>query len=228
MGLDDVVPMGAARAVNNRAWWLRTLHQWHWISSALCLLGMLLFSLTGITLNHAAQIEARPVVENREREMSPPLRERLAAIAASHLAAGNGKAATSKGPDLPADVVQWLRAELAVDLRGRESEWSQAEVYVPLPRPGGDAWLRIGLEDGLVEYESTDRGWISYLNDLHKGRHSGAVWSWFIDVFAIACLVFSITGLLILKMHAANRPSTWPMVGLGVVVPLLLAILFIH
>ena len=42
-----------------------------------------------------------------------------------------------------------------------------------------------------------------------------------------AC-VFSVTGLLILKMHAANRPSTWPMVGLGLVLPLLLALLFIH
>ena len=78
-----------------------------------------------------------------------------------------------------------------------------------------------------LEYESTDRGWISYLNDLHKGRHSGIAWSWFIDVFAVACLVFSVTGLLILKLHAANRPyladrRAW------LVVPVLLAILFIH
>src|SRR4051812_14498701 len=37
----------------SRAVWLKNLHQWHWISSALCLLGMFLFSITGITLNHA-------------------------------------------------------------------------------------------------------------------------------------------------------------------------------
>ena len=30
-----------------RAYWLKTLHQWHWISSAICLLGMLLFAVTG-------------------------------------------------------------------------------------------------------------------------------------------------------------------------------------
>jgi hypothetical protein len=29
-------------------------------------------------------------------------------------------------------------------------------------------------------------------------------------------------------MHANNRPSTWPLVGLGVVIPLVLVILFIH
>lgn len=35
-----------------------TLRQWHWVSSALCLAGMLLFAVTGITLNHATDIEA--------------------------------------------------------------------------------------------------------------------------------------------------------------------------
>jgi uncharacterized protein len=101
-------------------------------------------------------------------------------------------------------------------------------IYLSLPRPGGDAWLRIMRDTGEFEYELTERGWISYLNDLHKGRNTGLAWSWFIDIFAAACLVFSITGLLILKMHALKRPSTWPMVGLGLLVPLLLTLLFIH
>lgn len=88
--------------------------------------------------------------------------------------------------------------------------------------------MRINLGDGAAEYELTDRGWISYLNDLHKGRNTGAAWRWFIDIFAAAALVFSATGLLILKMHAGNRPFTWPMVGMGLLVPLLLALLLIH
>ena len=45
-----------------RSLWLKTLHQWHWISSAICLMAMLLFSITGFTLNHAAQIESTPQV----------------------------------------------------------------------------------------------------------------------------------------------------------------------
>ncbi|CFE03721.1 Uncharacterised protein [Bordetella pertussis] len=97
-----------------------------------------------------------------------------------------------------------------------------------LPRPGGDAWLSIDLQSGELEYERTDRGWIAYLNDLHKGRHTGLAWSWFLDIFAVACLVFSLTGLVLLKMHAGNRAATWPMVGLGVVIPVVLALLFIH
>jgi hypothetical protein len=108
------------------------------------------------------------------------------------------------------------------------AEWSPEEIYLSLPRPGGDAWLRIARDSGEVEYELTDRGWISWLNDLHKGRHTGWAWKWFIDVFSVACLLFSITGLLILKFHAAKRPSTWPLVGLGLIAPLLLLILFVH
>ncbi|WP_353091853.1 PepSY-associated TM helix domain-containing protein [Methylibium sp.] len=203
-----------------RAYWLKTLHQWHWISSAVCLLGMLLFSVTGITLNHASQIESRPAVTARELQLPPELKALVAPDAPS--------SPSSPRAPLPARLADWVDTQLAVDVRGRDAEWSDEELYVSLPRPGGDAWLRIDRESGAAEYERTDRGWISYLNDLHKGRHTGVAWSWFIDVFAVACLVFCLTGLFILKLHAANRPTTWPIVGLGLVIPLLLALLFIH
>jgi uncharacterized protein len=210
----------AARAGQRRAYWLKTLHQWHWISSALCLIGLLLFSVTGVTLNHASQIEAKPQVTQRRAQLPAPL-QKLVAPAAAPV---SGKA----GRPLPEPVVVWVAAELGVETAGRAAEWSDDEVYLSLPRPGGDAWLRITREDGELEYERTDRGWISYLNDLHKGRHTGVAWSWFIDLFAVACLVFAITGLFILKFHAAKRPSTWPVVAAGLVMPLLLALLFIH
>ncbi|MFY0084312.1 PepSY-associated TM helix domain-containing protein, partial [Acinetobacter baumannii] len=91
---------------------------------------------------------------------------------------------------LPRGVQRWLRAELGITRAGNDAEWSDAEVYLPLPRPGGDAWLSIDRADGTVTHEVTDRGWVSYFNDLHKGRHTGAAWSWFIDIFAVASLVF--------------------------------------
>ena len=201
-----------------RAYWLKTLHEWHWVSSAICLVGMLLFAVTGFTLNHAADIEARPRVTHLGATVPVALRDALAAQA---------RGAGQQGP-VPDALRQWALQQWRVDIGDHEAEWSQEEIYVPLPRPGGDAWLRIGLADGQAEYELTERGWISYLNDLHKGRNTGAVWRWFIDILAVACLVFSVTGLFILKMHAARRPFTWPMVGLGLLVPLLLALLFIH
>ena len=59
--------------------WLGTLRQWHWISSALCLVGMLLFAVTGITINHAAQIEASPQVIARTASLPESLQQRLLA-----------------------------------------------------------------------------------------------------------------------------------------------------
>ncbi|BEV14786.1 PepSY-associated TM helix domain-containing protein [Herbaspirillum sp. DW155] len=205
-----------------RAFWLKHLHQWHWISSGICLVAMLVFAATGLTLNHAAQIEARPQVTHRTGTLPAALLAPLRQQAAASESKGGSKA------PLPTAVRDWISRDLAVTVDQQSAEWSADEVYVALPRPGGDAWLRVALEDGQVEYEKTDRGWISYFNDLHKGRNTGAAWSWFIDVFAVACLVFCITGLFLLQMHAGKRPATWPLVALGLVAPLLLALIFIH
>lgn len=214
--------MPAARpSSSRRAYWLKTLHEWHWVSSALCLMGLLLFSITGFTLNHAGQIEAKPKVQSRIAQVDEPLlREAMQQLPAA--LAHQGRA------ELPPALQSWIHDKWDVATAGRAAEWSKEEIYLSLPRPGGDAWLRLNLQDGEFEYERTDRGWLSYFNDLHKGRNTGAAWSWFIDIFAAAALVFAITGLFILKMHASNRPFTWPMTAMGLVIPLLLALLFIH
>ena len=196
-----------------RAYWLKTLHQWHWISAAASLVGMLGFAITGITLNHAGRIGAEPVVTTLE-----------ATVPAERLAGGPEAA---EAP-LPPALRDWIATELDVRVGARAAEWSASEIYLSLPRPGGDAWLSIDRESGELVYERTDRGWVSYFNDLHKGRHTGAAWGWFLDVFAVACVVFTLTGLFLLWMHARHRPATWPMVGLGLLLPALLALIFIH
>jgi hypothetical protein len=202
---------------SSRARWLKQLHQWHWISSAISLIGMMLFAFTGITLNHAADIPSEPAVVQVELQLPAELMPELS---------GGGKA-VAEAP-LPDGILAWLDARLNLSLPSQKAEWSEDEIYLSLPRPGGDGWLRIDRSSGAVEFESTSRGWISYLNDLHKGRHTGTAWTVFLDVFSLACLVFSITGLLILKFHANVRASTWPLVSLGFVVPVLLLILFVH
>lgn len=203
-------------AQRRRGFWLRMLHQWHWISSAVCLVGMLLFTATGITLNHAARIEASPQVDSRIVQLPPPLLETLA------------DAPEEGNAPLPAAIARWLGRELSISAGRQPAEWSPDEAYLSLPSPGADAWLSIDRASGEVEFERTGRGWISYLNDLHKGRNAGPAWGWFIDVFAIACLVFCITGLFLLHLHARQRRMTWPLVGLGLVVPVLLILIFIH
>lgn len=185
------------------------------MSAAVSLVGMLLFAITGITLNHAASIGATPVVTDKAGTLPPPLRRLLTTPAAADA-------------PLPPPVAQAVARTVGLDPGGKPGEWSDADVYVALPRPGGDAWVSIDRASGAITSENTSRGWIAYLNDLHKGRNAGTAWSWFLDIFAGACILFTLTGLLLLQLHARHRRSTWPIVAAGVAIPFVLIILFIH
>ena len=195
---------------------MRQFHTWHWMSSAICLVGMILFAITGITLNHAGEIESNPVVVAEEIELPPSLVGVLA------------RAEGESGAPPPPAIASWLEERLSIDLGGRATEWSEDEIYIPLPRAGGDGWISLERTTGAVVYEDTDRGWIAYLNDLHKGRDTGTAWSWFIDVFAVGCIIFCLTGFLLLQIHARKRKMTWPIVGAGIIIPLFLLIFLMH
>lgn len=183
-------------------------------------MSMMLFAVTGITLNHAGEIEAQPVTISIEESVPEAL------VAAARAVAADAEKTEMPRP-LPEALARWLESR-SIRTGGRAVEWSAEEIYVSMPRPGGDAWLSIDLLTAQMIYEDTDRGLVSWLNDLHKGRNTGKAWQWFIDVFSVACLVFCITGLWLLARHSGARTATWPIVGLGVVAPLLLILLFVH
>lgn len=207
-----------AAAAQRRAGWLKMLHRWHWISAALSLIGLIGFAITGITLNHASQIGGSPQTLNEHAELPPSLVEELRQLAGSE----------SPPLALPPRTRAFLREAFGLSVGQRVPEWSADEVYLSLPRPGGDGWLAIDLLAGSAELERTDRGWIAYFNDLHKGRNTGSAWNWFIDLFAVACLLFAVTGLCLLQLHARQRGATWPLVSAGLLLPLLLLLLIAH
>lgn len=186
------------------------------MSSALCLIGLLLFTITGFTLNHAAEIEAAPVTIETKATLPAALRASIAP----------DDAPDDRKP-LPAPIASWVADRFGVRAEG-DADWSADEIYLALPKPGGDGWVSIDRATGEATYEDTSRGVISYLNDLHKGRNAGTAWKWFIDIFAGACLVFTLTGLVLLQLHSAKRRSTWPIVALGLAIPAVVAIIFIH
>lgn len=200
----------------SRGWWLRQLHTWHWVSAAVSLAGMLMFALTGVTLNHAASIPASPTVEDRAATLAPSLLRMLKTTPAA-----------SDAP-MPTPVAEAVARAVRLDPAGRAAEWSGEEVYVAMPRPGGDAWVSVNRASGAIKAEVTRQGLISLLNDLHKGRNTGLAWRLFIDAFAGAAILFTGTGLLLLQFHSRHRAKTWPLVGLGLAVPLIVAILFLH
>jgi len=209
-------PARPAKKRSRKAFWLKQLHTWHWISSAISLIGLLLFAITGFTLNHAADIEGAPVTREAKAQLPKALLPRIA---------------PDDAPDakkqFPAEVRAWLESNLKSRASG-EADWSADEIYLALPRPGGDGWISVDRATGEVTTETTSRGWIAYLNDLHKGRNSGTAWKWFIDIFVLACMVFTLTGLVLLWMHSKHRKSTWPLVAAGLAIPAALAVLFIH
>src|SRR3546814_10484199 len=64
---------------SRKAFWLKQLHMLHWMSSAISLIGLLLFAITGFTLNHAADIEASQDVAERAAQMQTALLASLGA-----------------------------------------------------------------------------------------------------------------------------------------------------
>jgi uncharacterized protein len=192
----------------------RLTHQLHWISAAVCFAALALFTITGITLNHASSIGADPVVTTRTAQLPASLAPALGIDAAEE--------------GVPAAVGEWVEAEFGIDASAASAEWSDEELYLSAPRPGRDAWVSIDRASGGTKFESTDRGWISYFNDLHKGRNTGIVWTVFIDVVAAAVLFFSLTGLILLQIQARQRKSTWPLVVGGTVLVFVLTLFFIH
>lgn len=205
------------RGLQCRATWLRILTKWHWISSALSLVGMFFFAATGITLNNAEYLERHSPVISKQSAMLPQ------AILLQINEHGNGQ-----GIVLPTALRAWLRDACGIALSTNTADWRDDEIFVDLKRPGVDAWLSIDRKTGELQYEATDRGWVAFFNDLHKGKHAGRVWSWFITLFGACCLIFSMTGLLILQIHAKSKWIIWPITGLGLVVPLLVMLLFVH
>jgi uncharacterized protein len=192
----------------------RTTHLWHWISAAVCFAALMLFTVTGITLNHASAISASPAVTTGEAQLPENLRASID---------GSGMP-----PAPPPEVIAWAENTFALSLRGSSAEWSDEELYLSAPGPGRDAWVSIDRATGAAKFEATDRGWIAYFNDLHKGRNTGVAWTIFIDIVAIAVLFFSITGLVLLWIQARQRKSTWPLVGGGVVLVVALMLFFAH
>lgn len=192
-----------------------TVRQWHWVSSAICLAGLLLFSVTGITLNHAGSIEGEAHVTTIEMTLPSSINERLHTLLAE-------PSAPNKLPEELATFIYSTTGHRVSSQQLTQAQWSADEVYISMPHPGGDAWLVLDGFSNELLYERTDRGLIAYLNDLHKGRHTGVLWSWFMDGIAVSCIVFALTGLWLLIRQQKQRPLTWAVTSFGLLLPLLL------
>ena len=184
----------------------KTSRTLHWISSALGLASLLFFSLTGVTMNHPDWFSAEPSIQSSRVVLPTEWQQQF-----------------QGGEEL--QQLQLLAKEL--DQRWglgvpRNIDRDEFEWVLDYQRPGGLTTVVLTLETGSLTLEQVNDGLVAVINDLHKGRHAGKVWFYLIDVVGIVCILFAVTGLLLLYVHASKRRSTWPLVALGTVLPIIL------
>jgi uncharacterized protein len=92
------------------------------------------------------------------------------------------------------EVVEALRAKHAI--RGQVSSFISFsdECEVGFEGPGYLATAKIDRDDGNYSIDIITTDLVSLLNDLHKGRHTGAAWSLLIDASALIGIASSLTG----------------------------------
>lgn len=164
---------------------MRALHTY---SAMWVLLLLVFFSVTGITLNHPAwqsklgAQQSIAVLALPDAFQSWPVESEQARYATA--------------------LAQWLQQQgvKAVSWQPRFEE-SEQTLELSFKRPAGYAVALVDFGAAEIELEQQFSGYLALFNDLHKGRDAGILWKWLIDITAIACLVFAITGFyLLLKM----------------------------
>lgn len=187
--------------------WVRPLHAY---SSMLMLFILLFFTLTGLTLNNRQWLPT-PNISNA---VELPLAEKFSGVVfTTDTAEQQGQA-----------VWQWLKSEQGLSGGELSVHWSADEslLMLDVKRPGGYTLVEVLPEEQAVWYENHSLGWMAVVNDLHMGRYSGKVWSWFIDVSAVVMLLFTLTGFWLVLFHPKRRSRTLLLSGFGTLLMLVI------
>lgn len=145
----------------------------------LCLLVVLFFSVTGITLNHPEWS-----IGGRESR-----RDVTGTLAPGFLT--NGK------PDW-LKIVEQLRKDQPVHGAAVEMRVDGDQGSLAFKAPGCSAETFFETATGKYQMTITAQGLVGVMNDLHRGRDSGRPWAWLIDLSGVFLTVVSLTGFAIL------------------------------
>ena len=170
----------ASVSVTRLAWRRRVAKAARWLhiyGSMVSLALVLFFSVTGITLTHQDWFAGTDVTTDRHGAMT---------------------AAWLTGSVDQLRVVEYLRANAGV--RGALADFriddQQAEVV--FKGPGYAATALVDRATGRFDLTESRQGVAAIVNDLHKGRDTGRVWSVVIDLAAAVLVFISLTGLILL------------------------------
>jgi hypothetical protein len=156
---------------------------------------LLFFAVTGLTLNHSERFSASPRVTQIK---------------------GKVEIKWIKAEDAAVDklaIVEHMRQTHGVKGALSDFRLDESEASVSFKGPGYAADAFIDRETGEYELTETRSGLIAALNDLHKGRDAGRVWSWLIDASAVLMTVVSLTGLVLIWLLKRRRLSGLMLAG---------------
>jgi hypothetical protein len=105
-------------------------------------------------------------------------------------------------------VVEFLRRKEGLHGALDDFRIDDSQCSVSFKGPGYEADVVIDRAAGRYDITETHAGLIAILNDLHKGRDTGKVWSKVIDISAILMTAVSLSGLiLIFYLHKRRVPG---------------------
>jgi hypothetical protein len=189
------------------------------------LAAVLFFSVTGITLNHPDWFFGGA---ERQEQAEGQIDVKWLHAGTTASAAGDGPESSGE-PDRSKEVdklqiVEHLRKTHSV--RGALADFrvDENECTVSFKGPAYAADAFIDRESGHYNLTQTSHGFVAVLNDLHKGRDTGPVWSAVIDVSAVVLTVISLTGLVLIFFLKLRRGPglVVSLVGAAVVVAICL------
>lgn len=157
------------------------------------------FAITGLTLNHADVFESAGAAAERAGTLPDSLNYKTGVIDKFAL-------------------VEWLRAHER--LRGAVATFDVEpdELFIIMKGPAYAADLHIRRDSGNYTINEERHGSMAWLDDLHKGRDSGAAWSWIIDISAIVMACASLTGLWLLFFVRSRRNPGLVVTLLGLII----------
>ena len=182
--------------------------RWLHVYISTLLFGLLIFfCVTGILLNHLDWWNG----SSGQGELVSPLPSQLALDL------------RDQKPQALARLTEFIA--LQTNLKTAKSiEWDREfhEITLDYPLPSGFAFITVLINEHEWSLAYQQGSVLGVLNDLHKGRHSGKVWSIVIDVSALLMLLFSFTGLFILLQSKKYRIQGLLLSFLGLVTPVMI------
>jgi hypothetical protein len=111
-------------------------------------------------------------------------------------------------------VVEFLRRKERLHGALDDFRIEDSQCSLSFKGPGYEADVVIDRAAGRYDVTETHAGLVAILNDLHKGRDTGRIWSNVIDVTAVLMTAVSLTGLiLIFYLHKRRLPGLLLLAG---------------